>query len=57
MQPPPNTSISKLTKISSCLEHEVFMCCIGSHDSGHHPTPIDAFHPRRLSPSKLQTPS
>ena len=57
VQPPPNTSISKLTKISTCLEHEVFICYIGSHDSGHCPTPTEAFHSRRLPPHRSQTPS
>jgi hypothetical protein len=37
MQLPPNTSISKLTKISTRLEDEVYKCDIGSH---HYKKPV-----------------
>ena len=32
-----------------------FIYYFGPHDSGHHPTPVDSFHPRRLAPSESQT--
>ena len=41
----------------TCLEYEVFISCFGPHDSGHHLTLVNSFHPRRLPPSGLQTPS
>ena len=57
MRPPPKTSNANLTRNPTCLKQEVFICYFGAHDSGHHPTPVDTFHPHRLPPSRSQTPS
>ena len=48
---------ANLTENLVCLEYEVFICYFGPHDSGHHPTPINTFHPHRLPPNELQIPS
>ena len=57
MGPAPKTSNASLTKIPTCLEHEVFMCYFGPHGSGHYPTLVDTFHPCRLPPSGSRTQS
>jgi hypothetical protein len=57
MEPPPQISNAKLTKNPTCLEYEVFICYFGWRGSGHHPTLVDTFHPRRLPPNGSQTPS
>ena len=56
MRPPLKTSNVELTKILHAWNSR-FLCYFGPHDSGHHPTPVDTFHPRRLPPNGLQTPS
>ena len=52
---PSKTNDANLTKNSICLEFEVFICYFDPHDRGHHPTPVDAFHPRGLPPCRSQT--
>ena len=42
-------------KNPTCLEYEVFLCYFGPHGSGHHPSGVDTFHPRRLPHSGTQT--
>ena len=39
----------------TCLEYEAFICYFNPHDNGHNLALVDAFHPRRLPPSGLQT--
>ena len=43
LEPPPKTSNANLSQNPTCLEYEVFICYLGPHGSGHHPTPIDTF--------------
>ena len=58
MERPSKTSNANPNKKNpTCLEHEVFICDFGPHGSGHHPTPVHTFHPRRLPPCGLQGPS
>lgn len=50
-------SNSKPTKNPTSLEYEFFICCFDPYISGHHPTSVDTFYPRRLPPGGSQTPS
>jgi hypothetical protein len=57
MGPPFKTSIANLTKNPTCLEYDAFIYYFGPHDSEHHPTSVDTFHPHRLPPNGPHTPS
>ena len=43
MELPPQNKQCQPNKYPTCLEFEVFICYLGAHDSGHHPTQGDAF--------------